>query len=107
MLPVDFNGKKWILLFTQSREFSFIKGTVLIVLISGVIISILLFIMALMFFKTVSRSQQINQQNEELQRINASKDKFFSIIAHDLKSPFNAIVGFSGVLVEQVKARKL
>ncbi len=105
MLPVDFNGKKWILLFTQSREFSFIKGTVLIVLISGVIISVLLFIMALMFFKTVGRLQKIDQQNEELQKINASKDKFFSIIAHDLKSPFNAIVGFSSVLVDQVKAK--
>lgn len=42
---------------------------------------------------------EIQQKNVELQRINAEKDKFFSIIAHDLKSPFNAFIGFTELLV--------
>jgi signal transduction histidine kinase len=44
----------------------------------------------------------IEQQNEELKRLNATKDKFFSIIAHDLRNPFNSILGFSQMLMTQV-----
>lgn len=51
--------------------------------------------------------QQIKLQNEELQKINAEKDKFFSIIAHDLKSPFNTIIGFSDLLSEHIREKDL
>lgn len=45
---------------------------------------------------------ELRLKNKELEKVNAEKDKFFSIIAHDLKSPFNAILGFSELLIEQV-----
>ena len=41
---------------------------------------------------------QIEKQRKELQMLNATKDRFFSIIAHDLRSPFNSIVGFLDLL---------
>lgn len=46
---------------------------------------------------------QLNGANAKLAELNATKDRFFSIIAHDMRSPFNAIVGFSSLLAEQVR----
>jgi len=45
------------------------------------------------------------QKNRELHELNVTKNKFFSIISHDLRNPFNAIIGFSNILVEQVQEK--
>ncbi|MEI6683706.1 MAG: PAS domain-containing sensor histidine kinase [Bacteroidota bacterium] len=45
--------------------------------------------------------REIQQKNMELVKLNTEKDKFFSIIAHDLRSPFNSLLGFTQMLDEE------
>lgn len=41
---------------------------------------------------------------KKLQDANIAKDKFLSIIAHDLKGPFSAILGFLTILKKELKS---
>lgn len=46
--------------------------------------------------KKIEEALQLSEK--QLKASNATKDKFFTIIAHDLRSPFNSIIGFSDLL---------
>lgn len=45
---------------------------------------------------------QIKEKNKELYANNIEKDKFFSIIAHDLRSPFNSFLGLTQIMAEDL-----
>jgi signal transduction histidine kinase len=47
-------------------------------------------------------NEKVKSQNAQLQDLNATKDKFFSIIGHDLKGPLNSLTSFSGLLINHV-----
>jgi len=46
--------------------------------------------------------ERLNLKNQELITLNSEKDKFFSVIAHDLRSPFNSFLGLTQIMAEDL-----
>lgn len=65
-----------------------------------IIIVLMVFIVAVFIWRIISQSKL----NRQLRNANQTKDKLFSVISHDLRSPFNTILGFSELLKKSVPA---
>lgn len=83
-----------------------LKNFLIIALVLFAIIAILIYYL----YRTKRRSNlhlmetnaQINEKNKALEELNATKDKFFSIISHDLKGPLNSLTSFSSLLINHI-----
>lgn len=53
------------------------------------------------FNQMIEGLRAAKKTQEQLKELYTTRDKFFSIISHDLRSPFNAILGFSDILTEE------
>jgi len=112
---IDFHGHKWTVLVKSTPQLESRIGFNVssIILIVGISISLLLTIITWLLVNkriraiiadTERKREEliIQQQNDQLQELNATKDKFFSIIAHDLRSPFQGFLSMTEMMVENV-----
>ena len=53
--------------------------------------------------KRVAELVIVNNELQQLLQLNADKDLFISILAHDLRSPFTALLGLSDLLIENIR----
>jgi signal transduction histidine kinase len=80
-----------------------VRNFLVILIALGSLVVILIFYLYILKRRSNKQLQVskalIEQQNSELQNLNATKDKFFSILGHDLRSPLNSLSSFSSLLI--------
>ncbi|MBW4359958.1 tetratricopeptide repeat-containing sensor histidine kinase [Flavobacterium taihuense] len=76
------------------------KVYLLYTIISTVIILLSLFLWLYLSKRKINL--KLKKKNKIISNINKQKDKFFSIIAHDLRGPFNGFLGLTELLAEDI-----
>jgi len=103
----------WVLLVEQSTSESIrvLKRTLFINLLLSLIVTAV--VMIATFFVINLYQKRLEKMTEEekfintqLSQLNTQKDKMLSIIGHDLRSPFNAIIGYADLLTKNAGTLK-
>jgi signal transduction histidine kinase len=84
------------------RQHTYIAFGIALAIVFGLVATIIYF-----FYKEKKQlvrqlqetNAQVKRQIEELKELNSTKDKFFSIIGHDLKGPLNSLTAFSNLIL--------
>ncbi|OCX51797.1 hypothetical protein BEL04_17445 [Mucilaginibacter sp. PPCGB 2223] len=84
------------------KELQYINGKdalerkTMLTIIGGVVV--LLIVLALFYFRTSKLNWLLNKTNNDLKESNTVKDKLFSVLAHDLRSPLATIINLLYVI---------
>ena len=72
---------------------------IVLMVLAGILAGYILFLA----YRNDKFQDHIIALNQKVMKDSVEKDKFFSIISHDLMNPFNALLGFSNILKDAVK----
>lgn len=84
-------------LFVRSCAFVIVASGLFMV--AGMVIERFLFKLFCAQKNITQEKKQISDQKDTLENLNETKDRFFSIISHDLRSPFTALIGYFEILL--------
>ena len=117
---IDFSGHVWTVLVRSTPQLEARIGInpARIILIVGFCLSLLLSIITWLLvnkrMRTIKANTERNMAEEKIKisnkgllKLNAEKDKFFSIIAHDLKSPFSGFLNLTELMADSTEKYSL
>jgi signal transduction histidine kinase len=111
MIGLSIYGLIWWLAFTTGSEFLKQSIPMLTVILAAFLLGINLIIRVLESYHQLqqrliidlkSRNRVLNERKNYLNKVNQTKDKLFSVMAHDLRSPLTSIMGFTSLLEENL-----
>ncbi|MAE84979.1 MAG: hypothetical protein CMB80_19735 [Flammeovirgaceae bacterium] len=92
-------------LLTAEQEY---QSTVINATIIISVILVILAVVILMYYRNKARTNAVlEMQKKKLEELNQTKDKFFSIISHDLRGPINSFHGVSNLIKYFVQAKDM
>lgn len=78
---------------------------IIIITLLVIVLAVVLYMLNRMNDRQLALNKKLAAQGSELEALNDLKDKFFSFVAHNLKNPFNTIMGFSELMQRSADAR--
>jgi signal transduction histidine kinase/Tfp pilus assembly protein PilF len=85
---------------TQATRLEFVNRTVWVISISGLLILGLVIWLFYLNKKTWNQNRDLAQKSKELEEINQTKNKLFSIIGHDLRGPVGQVKSIVDLLIK-------
>jgi|WetSurMetagenome_2_1015567.scaffolds.fasta_scaffold12210_2 signal transduction histidine kinase len=80
---------------------------IIVVTLLVLVLAIVLLMLNRLNNKQLALNSKLARQSKELEALNDLKDKFFSFVAHNLRNPFNTIMGFSELMQRAAESKDI